>query len=282
YLKNLFAITTSDLTPNYFIRYIILKWFHDKYSSVGTSGYKGYFSVRDLTESIAKYGISEDVIFREVNYLIKGFCLESERFTTDIIDENDLLKITSTGFVHLDMVSNINYLAAISEDTDYDSDTVAKEIASAMGEKGSLYDKEIVAKNAKLMMDYLSEWQDKHDSLASNILSDNEFSVLSDFNAAKEYVERFNETLKDPLWTEFESKNHVGDTIKGIVKSVHDKYGVFVKLSEEGDITGLIYKAKCPDGYMGKYVKNQEITVRIDNDIDSVNKKVSLSIVEIN
>lgn len=282
YLKNLFAITTSDTTPNYFTRYIILKWFHDKYSSVGTSGYRGYFSVRDLTESIAKYGISEDVIFREVNYLIKGFCLESERFTTDIVDENDLLKITSTGFVHLDMVSNINYLAAISEDTDYDSDAVAKEIASAMGEKGSLYDKEIVAKNAKLIMDYLSEWQDKHDSLASHILSDNEFSVLSDFNASKEYVERFNESLKDPLWTEFESKNHVGDTIKGIIKSVHDKYGIFVKLSEQGDITGLIYKAKCPEDYMRKYRKNQEITVRIDNDIDSVGKRVSLSIVEIN
>ncbi|MET4862083.1 type I restriction endonuclease [Morganella morganii] len=279
YLKNLFSITTDDPFPNYFTRYIILKWFHDKYSSVGTSGYKGYFSIRDLKEEIVKYGISEDVIFREVNYLIKGFCLESERFTTDIVDENDLLKITSTGFVHLDMVSNINYLAAISEDTHYSSDSIAKEIAGTMGEKESLYDKKIVAKNAKIIMDYLSEWQGKHDSLTNNLLSDNEFSILSDFNNAKECVHRFNESLKDPLWTEFESNHQIGEPIDGIIKNVHDRYGIFVELSSQGDITGLIYKSKCPDDYTRKYKKNDAISVMIDNEIDIVNKKISLSIV---
>ncbi|HEK0655184.1 TPA: RNA-binding protein [Proteus mirabilis] len=280
YLKNLFSINTDDKTPNYFTRFIILKWFHDRHSAIGTSGYKGYFSIRDLKSDIIKYGISEDMIFREVNYLIKGFCLESEKFTTDIVDENDLLKITSTGFVHLDMVSNINYISAIAEDTYYSSEFLAKDIAISMGKKESLYDKVSVSKNASLLMNYLSEWQNKQNSFADNYLSDNRFSILSDFNKAKACVDKFNESLKDPLWMEFESKNQVGDVIKGVIRNVHDKLGIFVKLSEEGNIVGLVYRNKCPNDYMNTHKRGDEITVKIDDEIDIVEQKVTLSIIK--
>lgn len=280
YLKNLFSINTDDGTPNYFTRFIILKWFYDRHSSIGTAGYKGYFSIRELKLDVMKYGISEEMIFREVSYLIKGFCLESERFTTDIVDENDLLKITSTGFVHLDMVSNINYISAIAEDTYYSSEDIAKEIASSMGKKESLYDKISVARNASLLMNYLSEWQSKHDSFASNYLSENKFSIISDFENAKDSVDKFNESLKDPLWMDFESKNQVGDIIKGIIKNVHDKLGIFVTLSEESGIVGLVYRTKCPNNYTNMYKRGDEITVRIDDDIDIVEQKVILSIIE--
>ncbi|WP_109398937.1 type I restriction enzyme HsdR N-terminal domain-containing protein [Proteus sp. TJ1640] len=280
YLKNLFSIDINDDSPNYFSRYIILKWFRDNFSNIGMSGYKGYFSVRDLKECILKYGIPESVIFREVNYLIKSFCLESEKLTTDIVDDDDLLKITSAGFVHLDMVSDINYLAAVAEDTYYDSIYTAKNIAETMSEYSTQYDKDVAAKNAKYLIDYLSTWQEKYDLLASNFISDSNFSYLSNFEEAKKNVKMFSQRLKDPAWAKFEDEHRVGDIIKGTIKSVHDQYGIFVNLSETEDITGLIYISRCPEGYFSSYKRGMPITVRIDNDIDSIKKKVSLSIVD--
>ncbi|HEI7946790.1 TPA: S1 RNA-binding domain-containing protein [Morganella morganii] len=280
YLKNLFSISNNDKNPNYFTRYIILKWYRDKHTYAGPSGYKGYFPIRILNEDIKKYGIDNDVLIREVNYLIKGGCLESERYTDDIVDENELLKITSAGFVHLDMIQNINYLAAIAEDTNYDTREIAKNIADALGENNTQYNKDVAARNAKILVDYLSEWQEKYISFSGNYLSDSKFSELSEFDLAKKCVEDFTQKIKKPHWAKYEEEHEVGDVVDGWVRNIHDSYGIFVNLSEHEKITGLIYLTKCPDDFRNKYKIGDKIKVRIDSEIDSVNERVPLSLIE--
>lgn len=280
YLKNIFSISSSDDNPNYFTRYIILNWYYHKNGYTGPTGYKGYFPVRDLKDDIIKYGIQKDIIIREVNYLLKGGCLESERYTADIVDENELLKITSAGFVHLDMISNINYLAAIAEDTYYDSKELARSIASSMGENSTQYDKDVAARNAKLLVDYLSEWQEKYNVFSDNYLSDSEFSKLSNIDSAKESVIHFTQKIKNPAWAKFESEYQVGSIVDGTIRNIHNTLGIFVNLSLEGDVTGLVYITKCPENYNEKYKVGDKVKVRIDSDIDSISKRVPLTIIE--
>lgn len=233
-----------------------------------------------MNEDIKKYGIDNDVLIREVNYLIKGGCLESERYTDDIVDENELLKITSAGFVHLDMIQNINYLAAIAEDTNYDTREIAKNIADALGENNTQYNKDVAARNAKILVDYLSEWQEKYISFSGNYLSDSKFSELSEFDLAKKCVEDFTQKIKKPHWAKYEEEHEVGDVVDGWVRNIHDSYGIFVNLSEHEKITGLIYLTKCPDDFRNKYKIGDKIKVRIDSEIDSVNERVPLSLIE--
>ncbi|WP_272517344.1 type I restriction enzyme HsdR N-terminal domain-containing protein [Providencia sp. PROV179] len=280
YLKNLFSISSSDENPNYFTRYIILKWYREKHTLVGPSGYKGYFSIRDLKDDLIKYGISEDIIVREVNYLLKGFCLESEKFSTDIVNDEDLLKITSAGFVNLEMISNINYLAAIAEDTNYSSRELALSIADTMRENSNQYDKDVVAKNAKILVDYIKSWQEKYNHFSSMYLSDNQFSDLSDISEAIECVDNFTQRIKNPAWSKFEEKYNIGDIVQGWVKNINPNIGIFVNLSQSDDVTGLVYLTKCPEEFLKKYKINDKVNVRIDNSIDSVNKKVALTIME--
>ncbi|WP_204323239.1 hypothetical protein, partial [Streptococcus pneumoniae] len=69
------------------------------------------------------------VIRREVEYLAKAKCIVTEDFRTEKIGEDDLLRLGPSGFVHLELVGNAYYWGAIAEDTWFDSDLSAKNIA---------------------------------------------------------------------------------------------------------------------------------------------------------
>jgi predicted RNA-binding protein with RPS1 domain len=51
-----------------------------------------------------------------------------------------------------------------------------------------------------------------------------------------------------------------------------------------GKITGLIHKSKLPMGYvrMNEFSRGNRIRVRIENDFNAVEQKISLSLVEKN
>ncbi|MEV8983961.1 S1 RNA-binding domain-containing protein [Klebsiella variicola] len=86
--------------------------------------------------------------------------------------------------------------------------------------------------------------------------------------------------MSDPEWADFESKYQSGDTLEGVVRNCDYKYGVFVNFT--GKITGLIHKSKLPADFnrMSEYSKGKKLLVRIENDFNAVEQKISLSLVE--
>lgn len=57
--------------------------------------------------------------------------------------------------------------------------------------------------------------------------------------------------------------NYIGKIVEGVVDGTHPNMGVFVTLSR--DFTGLIFRGNIEPGFESRYIKNQNIKVRIKN-----------------
>jgi len=280
YLKNVFSISQYDPLPNYFTRYIILRWFHNRFNQTGPRGLKGYFPMRDLKRSLVKYGISAEIISREVDYLVNGFCLVSEDFRVKGIEDNELLSLASAGFVHLDMLSNISYLAAVAEDTHFTDEKIAQKITDRIGLVNSQYNKEIVISNAKDLVDYLEVQRRMVINQTKDFVQSPEYEELSNISQSINTINNFSDIATEPNWAIFEQSHSSGDVIEGTVNGRDERFGVFVDLAD--GIKGLIYKNKLPPNFKTSYVfrKGAKLRVRIENDFNAIEKKINLSLID--
>ena len=113
---NLFASDYNDDFPDPFVRVDILNWLQAVRLKKGSNGDKELFPALKMEQNLQIFGHSIDVIQRELIYLIKKGLVFCEN-TSGLIDENDLIKLTIPGSLHLQMLSNVAYLAACAEDT---------------------------------------------------------------------------------------------------------------------------------------------------------------------
>ncbi|HHH4560532.1 TPA: S1 RNA-binding domain-containing protein [Enterobacter roggenkampii] len=282
YLKNIFSTEKDDERGNHFTRFAILKWFYNHFGASGPTGLKGYFPLSALKRDLVKFGFSPKVITREVDYLLHGQCLVSEDFREAGITDEDLLRLSSAGFVHLDMLSNISYLAALAEDTLFPTEHIAKRVSDRMGSVQNQYNKQMVSANAKELVDFLEAQRASIADFSEEFIAGNDYRDLTDIQAAVNAVRAFEEKIRDPEWADFESKFQSGDVLEGTVRNCDQKYGIFVNFT--GKITGLIHKSKLPMGYvrMNEFSRGNRIRVRIENDFNAVEQKISLSLVEKN
>ncbi|MDN0122133.1 S1 RNA-binding domain-containing protein [Yersinia aleksiciae] len=280
YLKNIFSTSKDDEKINYFTRFAILKWFNIKFNSTGPSGVKGFFPLIDLKTDLVKYGFPPNAINREVDYLLKGQCLISEDFREAGITDEDLIRLSSAGFVHLEMLTNISYLAAIAEDTLFSDERLARGISERMGSVEHQYNKQMVSYNARDLVGYLVKHNSSIARFSGEFISGNEYEKLTDISLAMNVVEQFADKLRDPDWVEFEREYSAGDIIEGVSNGLSKDYGVFVRLNSK--ICGLIHKSKLSADFYNfeEFKKGNKIKVRIENDFNSVERKISLSIVE--
>lgn len=280
YLKNVFSTARDDDRANYFTRYAILRWYFSNFNASGPTGLKGYFPLSELKSSLVKFGFSPDVITREVDYLLQGQCLISEDFRDSGITDEDLLRLSSAGFVHLDMLANISYLAAIAEDTLFSDEALARRISERMGSVQSQYNKEMVSSNAKELVEYLEKHRKNISGFSGEFITGDEYNALTDISPAVEVVKQFNEKLRDPVWADFESKYSSGDVVSGVVNGRVAKYGIFVNIDGSDKIKGLIHKSKLPVDFMTRtdFAAGKVLSVRIENDFNAVEQKISLSL----
>ncbi|MEW0721880.1 S1 RNA-binding domain-containing protein [Escherichia coli] len=280
YLKNIFSTEKDDERANHFTRFAILKWFYNNFGVSGPTGLKGYFPLFALKNGLVKFGFSPKVITREVDYLLQGQCLVSEDFRETGITDEDLLRLSSAGFVHLDMLSNISYLAALAEDTLFPTEQIARRVSERMGSVQNQYNKEMVSANAKELVDFLVNQRETIASFSGEFISGDEYHGLTDIQPAIDAVKSFAEKIRDPEWAEFEARYQSGDILEGTVRNCDHRYGVFVNFT--GKITGLIHKSKLPAGFnrMNEYSKGKVLWVRIENDFNAVEQKISLSLVD--
>lgn len=240
YIKNVYGANWLDEDPNHFIRRIVLSWLFANISETGPSGLKGYFSLEQIKAVAVPFGITESSIEREVMYLLKGHCLVSESYKTEGLSDSDLIRLAPAGMVHLDLLSNVDYLAAVAEDTYFDSEETAQAIASPLRRDRSFRRDDVIT-SASALLDYLSQERDRRLSFISAVTSDKSFEALTDLSESSEAIKRSRTAIFGTQWDDATARYPVGTKHNGTIVNPHLEHGLFVEL--EAGITGLIPKS---------------------------------------
>ena len=274
YVKNLLAANSKDLPINHFSRLMILRWLYDRFSDAGPTGLKGYFPIRHLMHELSPYGVGEKVVIRELEYLARAQCIISEDFRVDALTENDLIKLAPAGFVHLEMLQNVNYLAAVAEDTWFYDRASAERIAKRIGDIEAQYQPYTAINNARDLVNFLQGLRAKGDVVSKLILEHSKYDLLTDISQAKEGIERLEKSLTSAPWADVSEKFKVGSKATGVIVNVKE-FGVFVEL-EEG-VVGLIHRSKLPSTFatMGEFSTEEKIEVEILA-IDPIRKRIDM------
>ena len=262
-VKNLFHSNIHDSMPDPFARLSILLYLKDRYNISGSSGVRGYHQVSTVINDLVLLGHERNNLLTEMGSLLDSFCITSESSLNDI-NENDFISISSSGFIHIDMLKNVNYLSSISEDTYYrDSEVVSAIAKNMIGD--SIYATNDYVKNlnnAKIFLDYLDEIKTKYFVKSLNI--------YSEFDLVKEKIEECSAYIKHKIkktdkYDEIDliTKKYKPGSIELATVTGIQPHCLFV----EFDVyTGYINRSKCRDfnSYIDDIMENGDlITVEI-------------------
>jgi hypothetical protein len=129
YLKNLVQCHHRDAFPDHFVRLSLLHWFGRKFKAKGPAGVEGFHRASDMITDLTAIGHDASRVREELAYLAREGCVIPEHLKTDKIEDQDLLKISASGVVHLQLLANPEYLAACAEDTWISDEALCKRIA---------------------------------------------------------------------------------------------------------------------------------------------------------
>lgn len=274
FVKNIFSCNLDDPRPNYFSRLAILMWLSHRFSHKGPTGLPGYHSVETLTADLVILGMDSEAIHRELLYLLKASCIIAEHLRTDLLNRDDLVKLAPAGFVHLDLLGDPGYIAAISEDTWYNDENYAREVAQRIGERRLHYSEFTTYLNARLLHSYLNTqfvgMFPNPDAYLTNV----DWQYMTDLAAIEEGIAHAEG--RDP-WLTLDRRFHVGQVVKGTVRKINE-HGAFVEL--EPKVTGRVGREQMYSDTAANAAILPFITdVRID-DIDQFRRRIRLSLIE--
>ena len=191
---NLFSSDFKDDIPDPFIRLDILYWLSIQKNTMGTNQIIGFQHIKRMAKDLLLYGHKEDVIFRELKYLIKkGLVLEENQ--TENININDLVKISMSGSLHLQLLKNVSYLAACSEAVLYRNTEIKNSISKRLA-LPSYLELNSQVENALEMLDYLIEYQEKYFADPTIYIKEVEVSERYNILDSKETTNNLVEELK--------------------------------------------------------------------------------------
>lgn len=277
YIKNVFGCNQQDPIPNHFTRLMILRWLFNKFGSPGTNGLKGYYPKKVIKNELSPFGISSDILDREIEYLLKADCIIAEDLRTESISEEDLIKIAPAGFVHIDSLGSVEYLAAVAEDTWFSEEKIAEKIAGRISRTESHFHIQNTVDNARDLIGYLSEILKKSFPSPNSFLEENNYKELIDLSLAQESIERVQLTQQNNSWFDAEKKYPKGSEHAGIIVNIKH-YGIFVEL--EAGVSGLIHKDNLPSNFLESdgFETGEKIRIQILF-INSVDHKLSMKFI---
>ncbi|KLG20719.1 hypothetical protein YA52_08275 [Enterobacter roggenkampii] len=274
YIKNIFSANNEDSNPNYFTRYMIIKWLRRKFSEAGTEGFKGYFTKKTLKDALTGHGLTPNLLDREINYLLSSRCIIAEHLRLDYVDDEDLIKLGPAGFVHLDLVSNVSYLAAIAEDTYFNDRFMAEKIVSRIKEVNSHLHIQNTVDNASDLVDFLSEKKCQLTPPNGSFLLDDTFDELTDISEAQNAVARVRINQSWDPWFDAHKRLPRGSRHQVSLTNIV-KYGSFVEFKD--GLVGLVHNSKY-NGILPNIGDKVEVEVIW---VDAVQKKMNLSLISI-
>lgn len=240
-IKNLFSSDGDDILPDPFVRISILEWLKVRFREFGPNRSKGYHKVGELLKYLQSYGHSSDRILLELSSLVKAGCVNSESQTHQL-SLDDLVSIAPSGFIHLELLMNINYLSAVSEDTLFRENQVAKGIADNLIGRGNFKSesRQTAISNSNLLMNYMDSYYKNYFIGSAKILSDENIEEPIDISAILKYVDQVAEN--DVPYSNLQKFDHEyppGSQVEAQIVSIQ-QYGFFVEFGLNG--TGLIHK----------------------------------------
>jgi hypothetical protein len=277
YVKNLLAIDPKDPHPNHFSRLMILRWLFDKFSQQGGVGLKGYFTIKLLIDELVLYGLEPSIIRRDVEYLTKAHCIVTEDFRDEGLTEEDLIKLAPAGFVHLDLMNSVTYLAAIAEDTWFYTEPPARRIADRIQRLPSHYMADTAIANARDVLGFFQDERAKAIASTSAIIDLGTYEKLSDLSTAPDAINSLERSLTTPSWAAAYGRFPAKSNATGTVVNVKD-FGVFVEL--EPGISGLIPAQRLPLGFkrLEQFTYGERVIVEIQS-INAIKKRIDMSFV---
>lgn len=278
YVKNLFSLSYRDDRPSYLNRFVVLRWLGVRFSRQGPSQTKGYFRIGDLVRDMSLSGADENAVLREVETLAKAQCVITEDFRTDQLGKEDLIRLGPAGFVHLELLENVDYLSAIAEDTWFPTEAGADAVSNRIRDPKSQYDvKEIIA-NAKDVYDLIESHRSVHISAISASSTDSSFAELTDLAQVKTAIATFERLRTAPRWRDVSERYPVGSKVQGTITALRD-FGLFVEL--EAGVRGLVHSSRLDRQFQdGRYSPEDRIWVQVLK-IDALNTKMDLAPSEI-
>lgn len=242
-IKNLFFSSPTDPFPDPFVRISILSWLKARFREYGPNRTKGYHKICDLSHALQSIGHSQNRIIYEIGNLAKAGCIITESLNFIVTDE-DLISITPSGIIHLDLMRNINYMSSVSEDTYFRETQVAKIIADNITGAGSFRhsSKQTAISCSKTLIDYMFKYYNEFFP-SNGVFLDDKLDILHPkLLECKEYIDNIADKDKEFVALERLIKEYPnGMHVEAQVVAVKD-YGVFVEFGLNG--TGLIHKSK--------------------------------------
>lgn len=186
---NLFYSNYNDDFPDPFIRIDILNWLKSKRAIEGPTKSKGMFPIDLIVRDMQVIGHNTEVIKRETNYLVKRGLLLSESLMHSVSVE-DSVKISLPGLLHLNLLSNVTYLAACAEDVLF-KDTSAMTIISRRLANKSYLSKISMVLTANEMLQYLYNYRMEYCSHPELYISEGEYKEIYDLSDCKDAVSKW-------------------------------------------------------------------------------------------
>ncbi len=262
YLKNMCAIEPDDQRPNYFSRLLVLGWLAARVKTVGTKGLTGYFPIGTMEAELSAYGVEQTAVRREIEYLAEAYCLTSEDFRVQGLQENDLICLGSAGAAHMEIMANPHFWAAVAEDTWTDDVSLAEEIATRISNIQGQHEIKTIYKNARAVLEMLKIAYERERLASEAILDESKFGALANLTSAVDGLRVLERQLVPPAWMEVDSKYRVGRVYKGKMTN-RKEFGIFVEL--EKGVSGLLHVSRIPSTIpqVQTYVPGGSIYVKV-------------------
>lgn len=229
-VKNLFASHPEDAQPNPFTRISILRWLKNNLRKEGPSRAIGYHKVSKLFNDLIPYCHSFDRLHSELTDLLRFRCVITETQSEDKFDDEDLVAIAPAGIIHLELLNDINYIAACAEDVWYRELQIAEDIQRRITEKigQGHFTKESAIKNSKSLVDYLEEYKNNFLLIKPEVyLDQDEIVDYIKLDKIKEIIEKTSHGEQDEE-KKYLARYPKGSEYDGEVVSVQS-YGLFVE-----------------------------------------------------
>lgn len=274
YVKNVFAASRDDPRPSYFARYMILRWLREKFSSSGTGGLKGYYTKETVKRELLAYGLSPDVLDREFNYLLDAQCVIAEHLRRDTLADDDLVRLGPAGFVHVELVGNINYLAAVAEDTYFKDRLQAERVMEKIRNPAMHLHVNTALSNATELVSFLKVAKEELLPPNGSFLVDDMLPRLVDLADAEDTLSRVSKSLSGDPWFDASRKFPRGSEHDGIAVNVVD-FGCFVEFGT--GLIGLVHASKM-NGFAVRVGDKLRVKVQW---VDEIQRKMGLLLVQI-
>lgn len=256
-IKNLFYSIPSDDLPDPFVRISILKYlFDNKFSTDSFKDLVGYVKTEDLIRFLNSLGHDENRIIEELKSLLRYSLIENEALNPELFNVEDLIKITVMGSANYEIVRNIDYLAACSEDMWYRDNILAEQIATNLSGNGEYAHLSIqsVSHHARHLVKYLENFYSNF-SYVNNIVT-HSFTPV-DFKVLDSDIDDFDKNIKTDTIPNLK-RNLVYDA--SIVNIQH--YGMICEIVDT-PFFGLLHLSQLPTDFLEKYSLGNTLKVKV-------------------